>query len=94
MATLKVQLAGKTHELPYDPGEALLVCALRHNVDAPYSCLEGVCKTCLGKVKAGEVDTPEESFLTPEQVREGCVLTCQSKIRNGCQYVEIDYDDL
>lgn len=80
--------------MPYDTGEALLVCALRNDVDAPYSCLEGVCKTCMGKVKAGEVDTPDESFLTPEEKARGCVLTCQSKIREGCQIVVIDYDDL
>lgn len=94
MATLKVQLSGVTHEFSYNSGESLLDCALRNKLDAPYSCLEGVCVSCMALVKQGEVDFPQDGILSPQEVQSGKVLTCQTRIKEGCAMVVIDYDAL
>lgn len=94
MASLKVQLSGVTHEFPYNSGESLLDCALRNNLDAPYSCLEGVCTSCMAVVTEGQVDFPEDGILSPKELQSGKVLTCQTRIKEGCAMVGIDYDAL
>ncbi len=94
MSILQVQLSGEVHEIEYKMGESLLDCALRNNIDAPYSCQAGVCTSCLGKVKAGEVEFPDDTILSPDEVKAGQVLTCQARIKEGCSMVLIDYDSL
>jgi vanillate O-demethylase ferredoxin subunit len=47
--------------------------------DAPFSCAEGICGTCLTTVVAG---TPDhwDSYLTPEEQEKGdCIMLCCSR---------------
>ncbi len=47
--------------------------------DAPFSCAEGICGTCLTSVVAG---TPDhwDSYLTPEEQEKGdCIMLCCSR---------------
>jgi len=58
--------------------ESLLEAALRHNLDAPYSCQAGVCSTCKAKVLDGEVEMLVNHALEDYEVEQGYVLSCQS----------------
>ena len=47
--------------------------------EAPFSCAEGICGTCLTPVVAG---TPDhwDSYLTPEEQAKGdCIMLCCSR---------------
>lgn len=92
MKELKVTLGGETKTLQYKDGESILECALRHNLNAPYSCMEGVCTACIAMVEEGQLDFPKDTILTDEEAAEGKTLTCQAKFASACPRVAINYD--
>jgi ferredoxin-NADP reductase len=75
--TVVIVLDGKEHTLKYQPGETFLETARRAGLRAPFSCESGSCATCMARVREGEVTMRVNNALTPEEVEEGWVLTCQ-----------------
>ncbi len=61
--------------------ETILEAALRHGYTLPYSCLDGVCGTCKGKVISGTVDygKHQDSTLTDAEKTAGMALFCCAK---------------
>ncbi len=72
-----IVLDGKSHEVHYQAGETLLETARRAGLRAPFSCEAGSCATCMAHVVEGEVTMRVNNALTPEEVADGWVLTCQ-----------------
>jgi ring-1,2-phenylacetyl-CoA epoxidase subunit PaaE len=89
-ADLKLTLDGTTREIHMEPGETILEAAHRHDIDAPYSCCAGVCSTCRGKVLEGEVEMAANHALEDNEIRDGYVLTCQS--RPLTKHLVVTYD--
>lgn len=92
MSRVRFQVSGDSKEFEYSKGESLLDCALRNDVDAPYSCLEGICTSCTAGLQQGRVELPEGTILSPEEGKTPRVLTCQARVAEGCTLVVIDYD--
>ena len=59
--------------------------------DVPYSCRAGVCATCAARLTSGEVTMETVHGLTPEEVADGLVLTCQAR-PTGDAAVVVDFD--
>lgn len=78
-ADLKLTLDGVTREIHMEPGETILEAAHRNSIDAPYSCCAGVCSTCRGKLLEGEVEMAANHALEDDEIRDGYILTCQSR---------------
>ncbi len=78
-ADLKLTLDGTTREIHMLPGETVLEAAHRNSIDAPYSCCAGVCSTCRGKLLEGEVEMSANHSLEDDEIRDGYILTCQSR---------------
>ena len=73
-----VILGGKKVVVKYQPGDTVLETARRGGLRPPFSCESGNCATCMAFLKEGNVAMRANNALTPEEVEEGWVLTCQS----------------
>ena len=62
-------------------GESVLNAALRQGVMLPYSCKNGTCGSCKGRLESGEVHYPFHPplALSREQIGEGQALFCQAE---------------
>jgi ferredoxin-NADP reductase len=85
-----VTLGGKTVVIRYQPGDTLLETARRGGLRPPFSCEAGNCATCMAFLHEGSVRMRANNALTPEEVEEGWVLTCQS-LPSG-QTVTVEYE--
>lgn len=93
MATeVTFKIHGGTHTVFYEEGESLLETAIRHDLNPAYSCMEGVCAACIGRVLEGEVHFPDHTILNEAEVKKGLILTCQATVKPGCQKVLVDYE--
>jgi ferredoxin-NADP reductase len=72
-----IVLNGTEHTVRYQAGETFLETARRAGLRPPFSCESGSCATCMARVLEGEVTMRVNNALTPEEVTEGWVLTCQ-----------------
>jgi ferredoxin-NADP reductase len=72
-----IVLDGRPHEVNYQAGETFLETARRAGLRAPFSCESGSCATCMARLEVGEATMRVNNALTPEEVAEGWVLTCQ-----------------
>lgn len=75
--TVTIVLGGRATEVKYQPGETLLETARRAGLRPPFSCEAGSCATCMARLEVGEVRMRVNNALTPDEVDEGWVLTCQ-----------------
>jgi ferredoxin-NADP reductase len=73
-----VILGGKKVVVKYQPGDTVLETARRGGLRPPFSCESGNCATCMAFLKEGTVTMRANNALTPEEVEEGWILTCQS----------------
>jgi ring-1,2-phenylacetyl-CoA epoxidase subunit PaaE len=72
--------------------QTILEAALKHGIDAPYSCQGGICSSCLARVKKGEAIMKKNSILTDGEVAEGLILTCQA--HPTTPEIVVDFDDI
>ena len=90
--TVKISCDNIEYSLETSKDITVLELALENDIDAPYSYQGGVCSTCLARVVKGSVTMDNNQILTDEEVEEGLVLTCQSRISSS--HIEISYDDI
>ena len=89
LSKVKVSLDGEDVELIVKD-ETILQTLIDEGYDPPFSCTSGVCTTCMAKLNKGSVEMDENYGLTEEEVKEGYILTCQS--RPTSQEVELTYE--
>tara|TARA_B100001250_G_scaffold413310_2_gene447039 strand:+ start:1434 stop:1739 length:306 start_codon:yes stop_codon:yes gene_type:complete len=89
---LKVHLDFEVYNVNLDESKSILETLLDENIDAPHSCLGGVCSTCIARIKKGEAEMNENQILTEDEIDEGLILTCQAYPKSSS--IEIDYDDV
>jgi ferredoxin-NADP reductase len=75
--TVVIVLNGREHQVHYQAGETFLETARRAGLRAPFSCEAGSCATCMAHLEEGEATMRVNNALTPGEVAEGWVLTCQ-----------------
>ena len=76
---MRVTLNGRRVIVAFDPEKHSILDNVRAaGLPAPFACKGGVCATCRAKVTEGEVRMKQNFALSPEELAEGYVLTCQS----------------
>lgn len=88
-ATVAVDLDGTLHRLQWPRGKTLVDVMLDAGIDAPHSCREGHCGSCVATVVSGDVDMDSCDILEPADLAEGLILACQA--RPVSDEVQIEY---
>ncbi len=80
MRPLRVRIEPSGHEFEANPGETLLEAALREGFHLPYSCRNGACGTCKGRVVSGVIDHKayEPKALSAADRAAGKALFCRA----------------
>ena len=87
--TFDVSLQGKEYKVASLEGKSLLDSCLEAGVKAPYSCKEGICRSCRAKLTRGRVRLKNSQSLSPLELKEGYILTCQATAL--CDDISIRY---
>ena len=76
--TFQTTIQPNGYHFPIEEQETILEAALRHGYTLPYSCREGACGVCKGKVMEGQVDHGNHlgSALTDMDKAAGMTLFC------------------
>jgi ferredoxin len=88
-ATAEVDLYGIRHSVRWSRAKSLVDVLLDAGIDAPHSCREGHCGSCVATVIAGEVTMDACDILGPDDLSEGLILGCQA--RPVSDQVHIEY---
>lgn len=89
---LTIVLKGKKTVAAYTPGDTVLDAARRSGLKPPFSCELGNCASCMALVTSGAAPMRTNNALTPDEVLEGWVLTCQALPKG--QTVSVEYENL
>jgi 3-ketosteroid 9alpha-monooxygenase subunit B len=88
--SLVIRLAQQETAVRYEAGDTILDAARRAGLNPPFSCEQGNCATCMAHLDAGAATMRVNNALSPEEVDEGWVLTCQGLPSSST--VVVDYD--
>jgi len=79
--SFKVTVQPSNHEFTVEEGQTVLDAAMAAGIVLPYSCRNGACSTCKGKVIAGSYDAGSSpaQILSPEDLEQGYTLFCQAR---------------
>jgi len=88
--SLVIRLGGRETTLRYGAGDTILDAARRGGLSPPFSCEQGNCATCMAHLDEGSVRMRVNNALSPEEVDDGWVLTCQALPTSRA--VLVDYD--
>ena len=89
-ATVTIIIDGDEHPVVLADNETILEAAIRIGLDAPYACQGGSCCTCRALLEEGKVEMAVNYALSASEVKQGFILTCQS--RPTTDKVVVNYD--
>lgn len=89
-ASATIIIDGDEHTVVLEDNETVLEAAIRIGLDAPYACQGGSCCTCRALLQEGKVEMAVNYALSASEVKQGFILTCQS--RPTTDKVVVNYD--
>jgi ring-1,2-phenylacetyl-CoA epoxidase subunit PaaE len=87
---VEIELGGDTIHLTPKEGVSILEALLEEGHNPPYSCMNGSCMACLGKVREGLIYQNDMGILTDDNIKAKECLTCQA--HPASKKVKISYD--
>jgi ring-1,2-phenylacetyl-CoA epoxidase subunit PaaE len=89
-STAKIIMDGEEQTVELLENETILEAALRVGMDAPYACQGGSCCTCRALLQDGKVVMAVNYALSASEVKQGFILTCQSRATTPNVVVNFD----
>lgn len=89
-ADLEIRLGREVFKAKINKDQTVIEALIEAGANPPYSCLEGNCMACIGKVIKGRVYQPDPGILSDDNFANRETLTCQS--RPASAHILIDYD--
>jgi 3-ketosteroid 9alpha-monooxygenase subunit B len=86
---LIVHEGGRTHRVKYQRGDTLLEAMRQGGIPAPSLCEQGVCGSCMVRLRQGEVTLRENHVLADEDLAAGYTLACQGEATGSVCELEI-----
>jgi 3-ketosteroid 9alpha-monooxygenase subunit B len=78
-ATVRIDLDGASHHLRWPRHATLVDTMISAGIEAPHSCREGHCGSCVATAVSGEVHMASCDILEPDDLAEGLILGCQAR---------------
>jgi ferredoxin-NADP reductase/nitrite reductase/ring-hydroxylating ferredoxin subunit len=88
-SSFTVELARSALTLEVPAGKSIIEVMRENGVDAPSSCEQGACGTCLTRVLEGEPDHQDVYLNATERKSNAAMLTCVSRARSGRLVLDI-----
>lgn len=73
---VQIQYGKKDLLIPVKGGQTILEAAEMLGVELPYSCRSGICTTCAGRCKSGQVEMFTQNGWITTEASNGVVFTC------------------
>ncbi len=89
--SFRLTLDSENHIVPIAAGETLLEAALASGIDAPHTCTEGRCGTCMAWLRNGDVSMASTRALSKRNTERGYVLACQARPSSSAP-IWLDFD--
>ena len=86
---VRVGIGDEIYEFKVPAGASILSSALSQGIPLPYSCLRGICATCMGNLKKGKIDMVKQNNLLDFEIENGKVLLCQAYPLDGDVEIEL-----
>lgn len=80
MSAYQIEIRPSGTRFEARPGETVLAAAARQGITLPYSCRNGTCASCHGRVLQGRVDYPYQppQALSADEIKRDEALFCQA----------------
>lgn len=78
---VELRRSGRCFDIP--PGRSILEVLEANGIDHPFSCREGLCRTCETRVCEGEIEHRDFALSEAEQAAGNVILVCVSRARAG-----------
>jgi 3-ketosteroid 9alpha-monooxygenase subunit B len=89
-AELVVRWSGRVYRVAYRPGTTLLETMRWAHLPAASVCEQGVCGSCIVRLRQGKVELRENHVLTDADVADGYTLACQGVPASEVCEIEIE----
>lgn len=73
---IRIKYKGDWHDIIVGENQSILQAALQNKISLPYSCRSGMCSACFTKCTSGRVEIIKNEVLTPDDIKNGYILTC------------------
>ena len=79
MSIHEIKFTRSNKVVKVNEGDSIISSSNSKGMDLPFSCMQGMCTTCIAKLVEGEIEylePPEANTLTEEDIENNMVLLC------------------
>ena len=89
----KVTFKNMSKTIEIENGESIVSKSNDSGIDIPFSCMQGMCTTCIATLLSGEIEyieEPDPDTLTEGDIKENKILLCIATPKSDIEILEND----